>query len=123
MRWQKLYNPLVVTLLRSPLHGFMSNSTMLLTYTGRKSGKTYTTPVNYVQDGETLLAVGSCEHSWWKSLRGGAPVTVRVRGQNMTGVGQAFEGDAAVEEAGLLTALRRVPAYQRYWRVELTEEG
>ena len=46
MRWRKLYNPFVGALLRSPLHGFMSNSTMLLTYTGRKSGKTYTTPVS-----------------------------------------------------------------------------
>jgi len=41
----------------------------------------------------------------------------------MTGVGRAYEGDAAVEEGGLLTVLRRVPAYRRYWRVELSEEG
>jgi hypothetical protein len=48
MRWQKLYNPIVSWLLRSPLQGLMSSSTMLITFAGRKSGKTYTTPVNYV---------------------------------------------------------------------------
>jgi deazaflavin-dependent oxidoreductase (nitroreductase family) len=121
MWWQRLYNPFVVALLRSPLHGFMSGSTMLLTYAGRKSGKAYTTPVNYLRDGDTLLVVSSREHIWWKNLRGGAPVTVRVRGKEMRGVGVAFEGEAA--EGGLLTVLRRVPAYRRYFGVELAADG
>ena len=59
MRLQKLYNPIVAAILRSPLHAAMSNSTMLLTFSGRKSGRTYTTPVNYVRDGDELLVVGS----------------------------------------------------------------
>jgi deazaflavin-dependent oxidoreductase (nitroreductase family) len=79
MPWQRLYNPFVIVL-RSSLHGFMGRSTLLLTYTGRKSGKAYTLPVNYLRDGDTLLVVSSCEHIWWKNLRGGAPVAVRVRG-------------------------------------------
>jgi hypothetical protein len=33
--------------LRSPLHGLLSNGMMLLTVTGRKTGKKYTTPVGY----------------------------------------------------------------------------
>ena len=66
MQLQKLYNPLVLLLLRSPLHAAMSNSTMLLTFSGRKSGRTYTTPVNYVREGDELLVVGSRWHSWWK---------------------------------------------------------
>jgi hypothetical protein len=65
MPWQRKYYPFVVALLRSPLHGFMDRSTLLLTYTGRKSGKAYTTPVNYLRDGDTLLVVSSCKHIWW----------------------------------------------------------
>jgi deazaflavin-dependent oxidoreductase (nitroreductase family) len=118
---QKRYNPVVVWLLRSRLHGAMSRSTMLLTFTGRKSGRTYTTPVNYVRDGDDLLVVGSREHSWWKNLRGGAPVIVRVRGRDLRGVGEAFEGGAA--EEGLLAVLRAVPAYRRYWNIDLDEDG
>lgn len=121
MRLQKLYNPIVAGILRSPLHAAMSNSTMLLTFSGRKSGRTYTTPVNYVRDGDELLVVGSRGHSWWKNLRGAAVVSVRVRGREMRGEAEAFEGEAA--EEGLLAVLRAVPAYRRYWKVELGEGG
>jgi deazaflavin-dependent oxidoreductase (nitroreductase family) len=121
MRWQKLYNPIVSWLLRSPLHGLMSNSTMLITFAGHKSDKTYTTPVNYVQDDHTLLVVSPKDRLWWRNLRGGAPVTVCVRAQTLQGVGWAFEGDEAVQEGGLLTVRQQVPAYRRYWGVELDE--
>lgn len=79
MKWQQLYNPIVIRLLRSPLHGLMSKSTMLLTYTGRKSGRIYTTPVNYGQDSSTLLTVASRNHSWWRNFRGGAGSSARAR--------------------------------------------
>lgn len=79
MRAQRPYNPVVAWILRSPLHGVMSRSTMLLNYTGRKSGRTYTTPVNYVRDGDGLLCVGAREHTWWRNLR-----SVRcLRGQEL----------------------------------------
>jgi deazaflavin-dependent oxidoreductase (nitroreductase family) len=117
MRWQRLYNPIVVSLLRSPLHGVMSKSVMLLTYRGRRSAREFTTPVSYVRDGDNLLVVGSRDHSWWRNLRGGAPVLARVRGRSLEGIAEAFEGEGA--EDGLLAVLRAVPAYRRYWGVEL----
>jgi deazaflavin-dependent oxidoreductase (nitroreductase family) len=117
MRWQRLYNPIVVSLLRSPLHGVMSRSVMLLTYRGRRSAREFTTPVSYVRDGDNLLVVGSRDHSWWKNLRGGAPVLARVRGRSLEGIAEAFEGEDA--EGGLLRVLRAVPAYRRYWGVEI----
>lgn len=57
-------------ILRSPLHGLVSNNLMLITFTGRTSGKTYTTPVNYVRDGETLIVLSHTDRTWWKNLRG-----------------------------------------------------
>lgn len=36
MDWQKLYNPLISLFLRSPLHGLLGNSMMLLTFRGRQ---------------------------------------------------------------------------------------
>jgi deazaflavin-dependent oxidoreductase (nitroreductase family) len=117
VRWQKLYNPIVVSLLRSPLHGVMSKSVMLLTYKGRRSAREFTTPVSYVRDGGELLVVSSRDHSWWKNLRGGAPVAVRVRGLKLEGIAEAFEGENAGD--GLLAVLRAVPAYRRYWGIEL----
>jgi deazaflavin-dependent oxidoreductase (nitroreductase family) len=123
MRWQKLYNPIVSWLLRSPMHSLMSSSTMLITFAGRKSGRSFTTPVNYVRYDHTLLVVSPRERLWWRNLRAGVPMTVYVRGQNLKGRGRAFEGEDAVEEGGLLTVARKVPAYRRYWGVELDEKG
>jgi hypothetical protein len=100
---------------------FMSNSTMLITFAPQKSSKTYTTPVNYLWDDRTLLVVSPKDRVWWRNLRGGARVTVCVRAQTLQGVGRAFEGEEVVKEGGLLTELRKVPAYRRYWGVELDE--
>ena len=121
VRWQRLYNPLVIRLLRSPLHGMMSKSTMLITYEGRRTGNVYTLPVNYTRDGDDLLAVGSREHSWWMNLRGGARIRVLVRGRTYEGSARAFEGAEA--RNGLLTVLRRVPAYRKHWKIEVSPDG
>lgn len=121
MKARRLYNPLVKWLLRSPLHVAMSGSVLLLTFKGRNSGKSYTTPVSYVREGEDLLLVSSRDRSWWKNLRGGARVMLHIRGRDEEGVAEAFEGGDA--EDGLLSVLRAVPAYRRHWNVELGPDG
>lgn len=64
----KIGNPFMKTILRSPLHGLVSENVILITFTGRKSGKTYTTPVNYVRDGEALIILSHDDRTWWKNL-------------------------------------------------------
>ena len=59
-------------LLRSSLHGLMSKKTLLITFTGRKSGKRYTTPIVYLREGDTFLV--ATNSPWWKNLRGGVPI-------------------------------------------------
>jgi hypothetical protein len=41
----RLMNKFPAMLLRSPLHGLMSKRFLLLTFTGRKSGRKHTIPV------------------------------------------------------------------------------
>ncbi len=41
MTLQSLGNPFVRALLRSRLHGLLSGSLLLVTYTGRKTGRTF----------------------------------------------------------------------------------
>ncbi|MDH3818611.1 MAG: nitroreductase family deazaflavin-dependent oxidoreductase [Myxococcales bacterium] len=48
--------------------------TLLLSVTGRKSGKTYSTPLVYFRDGDSYVVVGSDgaarrDPQWWKNLR------------------------------------------------------
>jgi len=78
-------NPLMRALLRSPLHGLLSGMLMLLSYTGRKSGKVYTIPIGYFVWGtDELMAFTSAR--WWTNLRGGTPVTLLVKGQRLEAV-------------------------------------
>jgi len=82
----KLQNPFMKWLLRSPLHCPVSRMYMLITFTGRKSGTIYTTPVQYAQDGDKLYVVTSEGYVWWKNLRGGADVQVHLRGEPYAGI-------------------------------------
>ncbi len=82
-------NSFISFLLRSPLHTMMSGSTMLITVTGRKSGRPITTPVNYYQEGNTLWVISNRERTWWRNLKGGGPVKLRLRGQEVDGFGEA----------------------------------
>ena len=94
MKASDLYNPLVKTILKSPLHGVMSDDTMLLTFTGRKSGQTYSTPINYALDGNRVTLITNRKHGWWKNFEQDAPVTVQLRGQERCGVAHLVPADA-----------------------------
>lgn len=65
-------NPAIRALLRSPLHGLASRQLVLLTVTGRRTGRTYTIPTEYRRDGEgVVIPVGWPERKrWWRNLRG-----------------------------------------------------
>lgn len=81
-RWfMKVQNPFMKWLLRSPLHGVVSRMYLLITFTGRKSGAIYTTPVQYAQDGDMLTIITREGYTWGKNLRGGADVHIHLRGK------------------------------------------
>ena len=79
----KLINPFMKLILRSPLHRLMSNRVMLLSFTGRKSGKRYSTPVGYTRDGDQVVVVTFSP--WWKNFIEPAPVEMRIRGKSLRG--------------------------------------
>jgi hypothetical protein len=75
-------------ILRSRWHGRLSDRLLLITVTGRRSGRIFTIPVSYVErDGRLLIQPSAPERKlWWRNLRGdGAPVQVRLRGRDRTG--------------------------------------
>jgi hypothetical protein len=89
-------NDFVASVLRGSLHGMMDADTMLVTMTGRKTGKPITTPVNYVQEGNTLWVTSKRERTWWRNLRGGAPVILVLKGNSVQARGESIEEDAQV---------------------------
>jgi len=109
-------------ILRSPFHGMVSKNIMLLTFTGQKSGRVHSTPVNYVQDHNEITVFSFRQRTWWRNLRGGAPVTVRIRGQNLKAVAECIEDEKTVA-SGLLAYLQQRPNYAKYFQVALNQDG
>jgi F420H(2)-dependent quinone reductase len=93
-----LANAIATTILRSPWHRMRSDRLLLLTFTGRKSGKEFTTPMRYVQEGETLRL--RVVYPWWKNLVDEAMVRVLLRGEMRTGTAEVLpeeDGEVVVK--------------------------
>lgn len=116
------FNPIIKWLIRSPLHGFVSKSMLIIGYAGRKSGKRYETPVNYVRDGDNLLVTSYQNRSWWRNLLGGAPVTVWLTGKRSEAHAEAYTDQAEVTRY-LQAYLDKVPQQAKYFNVVLDEHG
>ena len=69
----RYFNPFMRLVLGSRAHRMMSGQLMLLSFTGRRTGRSYTTPVSYVREGTDLFVPGG--GAWWKNLTSG---TARV---------------------------------------------
>ena len=106
-------NSCVRGILRSPVHGLLSRSVLLLTFRGRRSGRWFTTPVQYAaRDGELVVVPGNAPRKqWWRNLRGGASVRVRLRGRDLDADAELVEGAAA--DRALATYLERFPRARR----------
>lgn len=115
-------NTLLKWMLRSPWHGAASNEIMLITVTGRKTGKQYTTPVNYVRDGDVLSVLTHAHRTWWRNLRGGAPVKIVLRGKTIETFAQAYEEKADVLEL-FGQHLHVAPKFANIFNIELDAEG
>ncbi len=107
-------------LLRSPLHGMVSKTVMLISFTGRKSGKTYTTPVSYSQHGDQVYVFTHA--AWWKNLSGGSPVNIRLQGREIRGIAEPVAEDKKTVASGLAAHLRKVPSDARYYSVTFDDE-
>jgi hypothetical protein len=95
--WNRSGNRPIAMLLRSPLHGAVSGRLTLITVTGRRTGREHTLPVGYSQQGTviTVPVMWPERKLWWRNLRDGASVRLRLRGNDVTGWGHA-----KVEQSG-----------------------
>lgn len=107
--------------LRSPMHGMVSKTVLLITFTGRKSGKTYTTPVDNSRDGDQVYIFTHA--NWWRNLLGGAPVTLRIQGREFQGLAEPIAEDKGDVAVGLTAHLRKVPSDARYYGVTFDDHG
>lgn len=111
------FSPVTGFMLAGRLHGLMSRNLLLLSYSGRRTGRSYKTPVSYVRDGSDLLVPGGGK--WWRNLAGG-PVNVRLQGEWRQVTAQVISDREAMAETlvrmielrpivSLFTGIRRGP--------------
>ena len=92
---------------------------MLLTCTGRKSGRQFTIPVGYQREGDqvTVMVSEAPKKRWWRNYREAGPVVLRLRGRELTGIAQRVPPQAEAFSEGAGRALRRVPGLARVFRL------
>jgi len=107
-------------ILCSPLHRLLSSKRLVLSFTGRRSGTRYATPVNYLQrDGELLITTDS---RWWHNLDGGAPVQLRLRGRQLGATAESVRDPDVVAEA-LTAIVLDHPPYGRWAHIHTGPDG
>jgi len=116
-----MLNKTMKFILRSPLHGMISKYLTLITFTGCKSGKTYTTPVSYSQQDDQVTIFTHA--NWWKNLRGGASVSLRIRGRELQGVAESIAEDKQAVAAALTAHLQNSPFDARFYDVTIDNDG
>jgi hypothetical protein len=101
----KVMNALMVVVLRSPLHRVASKGLAVIRYTGRRSGKRFSLPAQYLRhDGEIVVYVGRpATKAWWRNFRDGADADVLVGGTWMPMSGRVVAG---VDDEAAVTELR-----------------
>jgi deazaflavin-dependent oxidoreductase (nitroreductase family) len=117
-----IINPVMRFLLRSPVHGLLSNSLMLITFTGRKSGKQFTTPVRYIQTGDTVRCFTAAENQWWRNLRSAARVSLLIKRQSGEYQAQALFDNPAVIKEQLVSYLALFPQDAAYHDIRLNKD-
>ena len=104
-------NPLVMGLLRSRLLFVASKGLMVVSWSGRKSGRHFSIPVGYQTDGDAVIVLLSKprEKTWWKNFREPWPAELLLQRQPRTVVGRWIEPGNAEFFERIEETLRRLP--------------
>ncbi len=106
------FDPMMTWLLKSPLHGLVSNGMLLITVTGRKTGKKYTTPVGYYDEDGILWVLTDRDRTWWRNLRNGAQVKLLLKRKPVTAFAEPTF-DEQVVESQLVDYIKHIPQAAR----------
>lgn len=96
--------PVVVALLRSPLHPLLSGEILVLAWTGRRTGRRFELPLSYVRHDDALYLCTRPEgSSWWRHLRPRARVELALQ-RRVVAADATLVDPASAEALGALRA-------------------
>jgi hypothetical protein len=109
----RVANPVLRRLPRSPASRRLGRGLMVLRYTGTVTGRPHEMVVQYAEDGDTVwVLVGQAERkTWWHNLRQAADVELWVAGEHVRARASVISGrtDPAAAAVGLEAYRRAVP--------------
>lgn len=89
MRAAPLFNAPVAAIANSRRFGGLVNRNItMLSYTGRRSGRRFSTPVAYRRTGDEITVNANLPQTktWWRNFLGdGGPITLQLNGTERTG--------------------------------------
>ena len=100
-------NDFVKFFLRTPLYVFLGD-TLLITVTGCKTGRKYSTPVGFYRDEDCLWVMTNRDRTWWRNVTNGANVTLLLKGKTMDAFAEA-ELDEKTVEIHLFDYIQHIP--------------
>lgn len=116
-------NPIVKTILRSPFHGLLSKNIVLLEFKGRRSQKTFSTPISYHSVDGRLHCFTDRSYEWWRNLRSGDSVGLTLRGRRKPGRPTVLSDGSETMCSALNDFLVAVPRDALHAGVGLDESG
>jgi deazaflavin-dependent oxidoreductase (nitroreductase family) len=115
-------NAVMRTMLRTPgVRALVGKAMALITVTGAKTARTYTTPVNYLRLDGTYVVLSQRHRTWWRNLRTVPAVELLVQGNAVRGTGAIAEGHEARET--LARCLAAAPRVAKFYRVPTDTAG
>ena len=122
-RLYRVINPVVKKILRSPLHGVLSQNTLLLEFTGRKSGRKLSTPVSYHSSDGVAHCFTRKSFVWWKNLNSAESVYVTIKGKRHLVNPEVEAENSEIKGRALRHFLRAVPRDAPHSGVSLDTNG
>ena len=115
-------NALMRMLLHIPgLQRWLGRSTALITFTGRRSGVSYTTPVTYTRHNHEAILTAHESRQWWRNLETQPRVALRLAGSSHHGTARILRDDKALPY--FVEFLEDQPVAAKASGVKLDEHG
>lgn len=118
----RILNPVMKTLLKSPLHSLASGGIMIITFKGNRTGREYSTPISYYADEDGCIYCFT-HANWWRNLQDGAEVKLRMKGEDYRGYAEAVPDDIDQISKALTKMLTELPSDARFYAVTLEDDG
>ena len=101
-------NAMMKLFLKTPgLQNILGKPIALLSFTGRRSGRSYTIPISYERRGDTVLMLTKRTRSWWRNFEDQPGVELRLAGRVFTGTAEAHVGtDQDLDEVAAFLSTR-----------------